>query len=168
MNKLILLLLLPFCAVAQHDFKAIDNKVEWSHIFKQDISIEAMTQHLHTSFNHLNDLIITDNSIQGTTDYMPLITNTEYLSAGFSQPIKINYRIDFKEGRYKVTVNNIVFKGIIITISGVGDQSDLYADTALIRTRDGELRKNKQAQKVFTRLHDAFIKEFTYKAPEKW
>lgn len=168
MKKIILILLLPFCAIAQHSFEANDNHVEWKQIFKDTVKVDLMQSHLQSVFNHEGNIIVSDQVINGTTEFMPIVTDLSDLSPAFRQPLKLNYKIEFKEGRYRVFVNNITFKGIPITIYGVTNYDHYYADTTLIRTRDGELRKNKQAQRILTRMHDAFIKLFTYKAPDKW
>jgi hypothetical protein len=168
MNKILLLLLLPFLAMAQHNFNANNNRVEWSQVFSDSITIIKMETQIRAKLINIEEIAITKNSISGTTDFIPLISNFEDLAPAFRQPVKFNYRMEFKEDRYRVFINNIVFKGIIITLYGVTDNDHFYADTELIRNRDGELRKNKQAKRAFKRLHNAFISTFTYTAPEKW
>jgi hypothetical protein len=168
MYKLLLVLLLPFCALSQHGFKANNNRVEWTEVYNDSVSVSKIETQLRTKLNHKEEINITQSSISGTTEFMPLITNLEDMAPAFRQPVSFNYRVDFKDGRYKVFINNIVFDGIIVTVYGVTNKNDLYADTDLIRSRDGDLRKNKQAQRVFERLHNAFISTFAYTEPEKW
>jgi hypothetical protein len=168
MNKLIVILLLPLCALAQHDFKANNNHVEWTHVYNDTISLKDIEAQLRTNISHNEEINVTATSITGTTDFMPMISNTTSMAPAFKQPVKFNYRVEFKENRYRVFINNIVFKGIAVTIYGVTNDNDTYANTSLIRNRDGELRKNKQAQRVFERLHESFLNTFTYNPPDKW
>jgi len=67
-----------------------------------------------------------------------------------------------------VTVRNIAFKGISVSIYGVTDDADTYIDKSMIRTRDGELRKNNMSQNVLTRLDIAFKKLFTHQTVAGW
>jgi hypothetical protein len=63
------------------------------------------------------------------------------LSAFFKQPARFDYRVEFKENRYRATARNIVFKRIAVTLYGVTDDADTYLDNPIIRNRDGELLK---------------------------
>jgi hypothetical protein len=168
MKKTILLMLLPYMALAQHDFKAANNAITWTHIFTQEVNAADYASYLLKELPHATPQTINGDLINGTTAFAPILLDRKGLPAAYTNEVRFNYTVALKDGRYRVQVNNIAYKGIVITLWGVTEDSDTYIDRTLIRTRDGELRKNSTTAEILQRLHDAFIEKFTYKKPEGW
>ena len=168
MNKIILLLLFPFCAIAQHEFKAVDSKIVWQQVFADSVSAQDYIKHINTTLSQQIPAQLNTDYISGQTTYMDLIDDKSSLSAFYRMPIKFDYLVEFKDHQYRVTVRNIAFKGISVSIYGVTDDADTYIDKSMIRSRDGELRKNNMSQNVLTRLDIAFKKLFTHQTVAGW
>ena len=164
----LLFIIIPFCAIGQENFKAVDSKVVWQHVFEDSISAQKYLKHVNTLISQENPAQLTVDYISGQSTYMNLIEDKSSLSAAFKKPAKFDFNIDFKEGKYRVTVRNIALEGISLTLYGVTDDSDFYLDKEFIRTRDAQLRKNKMAKRLLTRLDSALIKLFTYKSQDNW
>jgi hypothetical protein len=167
-KKLFFLFLLPSFIFAQNNFSAIDSNVVWQKVFNENVSASNYIAYLNKSISQENPAILLDQYTTGQSTYMDLIEDKKYLSSFFKQPAKFDYQVDFKDDRYRVTVRNIAFKGIAITLYGVTNDADTYLDESLIRNRDGKLRKNNVSQKVQTQLNLVFTKIFTYSAPKDW
>jgi len=168
MKTIYLLLVLPFCLAAQHNFEAIDNNVIWEQIFEDTVSTKDLIVQINKNISQKNSAILEDKNTYGQSTYMDLIKDKKSLSAFFKQQARFGYSVEFKENKYRVTVRNIAFKGIAISLYGVTNDSDTYLDASLIRSRDGQLRKNKMSNKVLNQLNIAFTKIFTYKAEKDW
>jgi hypothetical protein len=169
MNKIIIFLFLfPFILIAQNNFAAVDSNVVWEQVFNDSVVATDYLKHLNISISQENPAILVNDYTSGQSTYMDLIEDKSSLSAFFRQPVKFDYRVDFKEEKYRVTIRNITFKGISITLYGVTDDTDTYLDNSLIRNRDGELRKNKMSQRIQYQLNSVFTKIFTYKTPDGW
>ena len=112
MKKILLLLLISFSAVAQDEvigtqnFSVNDDKIIiWTKIFEIDSInvLESFKQKLNIHF-------LNENS--GYVDNLKLRcekTISMYAEGNF----KINFRIDFKENKYRVIASNIVFENNI-------------------------------------------------------
>ena len=168
MKKTILLMLLPYMALAQHDFKAANNAITWTHIFTQEVNAADYASYLLKELPHATPQTINGDLINGTTAFAPILLDRKGLPAAYTNEVRFNYTVALKDGRYRVQVNNIAYKGIAVTIWGVTNDSDTYIDETLIRTRDGELRKNNITSKILQSLHNALIEKLSYKKPEGW
>ena len=72
------------------------------------------------------------------------------------------FKIEKKDNKYRVSVFNIRFiDSFEITLYGVTNKSeDTSIETYLIRSKDGEIRKNKKAIEMLDLLNDYLINIF--------
>ena len=168
MKKTLLLLLFTTFATAQnHDFKIENSQVIWTHIFTDTVSVEPMANQILKFFPHTRSQNTTSKYLSGSTDYADLINNKKGLNGFWRQPVKFNYTVYFKEGKYRVLINNITFKSLEISVYGVTNSSDTMLDDSFIRN-DGTFRKNKMYEKIMQELHQTFMQRFTYKTDSDW
>lgn len=166
-NIVIMLLFSTICAAQTHDFKIENNQVIWSRVFTDTVSVQAMSNHILKYFPHTRSQNITPNSIAGTTDYADLIADKKGFNGFWKQPVKFNYIVDFKQGKYRVLINNITFKSLEVSIYGVTNSSDSMLDDSFIRN-DGTFRNNKMYEKILNELHKTFMQRFTYNTDSDW
>jgi hypothetical protein len=160
MNKLLLVLLLPFCALSQHEFKTLDSRIVWQHTFTDTVQPLQLFDVLKLRPAYI-DCNYDQNIIFGHSDFIDLIKDNSRLAIYARYDVRYSYSIDFKEDKYRVTLTNLFFDPL-------DARRSLTLDDLLLKSKDGSLRSAKIHQRFYERLHEALIKEFTYTAPEKW
>lgn len=146
------LLLIAFClcsyiSLSQNKNFVIENGlVYWKNIYETPIKLET---------------IKTNPRLDFTTD------STGVLKKGlphkkYKEEIKAEFKIEKKDNKYRVSVFNIRFiDSFEITLYGVTNKSeDTSIETYLIRSKDGEIRKNKKAIEMLDLLNDYLINIF--------
>ena len=140
MKKILLLLLISFSAVAQDEvigtqnFSVNDDKIIiWTKIFEIDSInvLESFKQKLNIHF-------LNENS--GYVDNLKLRcekTISMYAEGNF----KINFRIDFKENKYRVIASNIVFENNIQLNFGGVSTSKSYTNIEDYEFSDSQFTK---------------------------
>lgn len=163
MNKnltILLLVLLPFCAIAQHSIKSIDSSFTWQHTYTDSINAADMYDFLKVKGQFL-DCNYDGKIIYGNSEFSDLIKDHSKLAIYARYDVRFTYIIDFKEDMYRVKLTDFKLDDNI-------DKEDLPINDLLIKTKDGSLRTAKIHQRYYQRLHDALIKLFTYKKEENW
>jgi len=168
MKLFLILFLFPIFVFSQDNFQAVDGNVVWQRVYKDSVSSQQYIKHLNTTLSQEVPCKLVADYTSGQTTYMDILEDKSSLSAFYKKAVKFSYVVDFQEGKYRVTVKNIAFEGIEVSIYGVNDSSDTYLDASLIRSRDGELRKNNMAQHILQRLDTSFTDLFAYKDQAGW
>jgi hypothetical protein len=126
-NLIYILLFIPFLSFAQKDnFIAKNNKVSWQKIYETNYSPEQILAKLKT-VSYFYDISNNDNTI--TLKFKDL--KVKYRDMGYSPGNMSMYigngvfiggvTIDLKEGKYRVTVNNIMYDFSYLSIATMSD-----------------------------------------------
>jgi hypothetical protein len=172
MKKILLLLLISFSAVAQDEvidtqnFSVNDDKIIiWTKIYEIDSInvLESFKQKLNIHFLNQNS---------GYVDNLKLRCK-EMISIYAEGNFKVNFRIDFKEDKYRIIVSNIVFENTMQYNYGSISTSKNYSNIEdyELRTRDNLLRKNEQSISNRICLNELFESLFSVKnikIDDKW
>lgn len=151
------------------NFVIENSQVSWQKVYETNKNFDQLI----TSIKNRNSIIIkeqNENIVEGEISNLVM----DYRKAGFSRmgtPFVLNgdnkyfgyFRIEFKDGRYRVTARNITSKGQSLTLYsgglGMGSNMDTNLENMAINGH-GEIRKNfpKVAGKIidttFTNLFD--------------
>jgi hypothetical protein len=157
--KYLIFLLSPFFAIAQNDFKVEKEQVIWQKVFDNNVSSNDFDKSFKTRTLFLNSQF-SDNQIYGITEPKTLIKYDWSMPIYASYLTYFTYRVEFKENRYRVTVNDIT--QVVTT-----DKTETTL-TGFILKKDQTLRTGRNHQKFLLKLHEALDKEFTYKPESKW
>lgn len=120
MNKMLLLFsLIPFFAFSQENYNFLinNNQLEWQKIYESKMT-KVEIENILKSNGMFKDLTIEENIIKGYVENIP----PDYKGAGKSQmsttfyvlnsTINTFFMIEFKEEKYRVSLNNINLRGI--------------------------------------------------------
>lgn len=184
MKKLILLslIIMPFINVltAQtitdqiDNFTVEDKKVVWQKVFETDLSFNELTDKFKES-GILENMDISHNKVIGKTKLIKLLHNEAgftnmgtpwYVVGYFIQPIA---KIEFKDGRYRVTLTNMSLQ--LNQTSPVAGISEKDVIESFVLNRD---KFKSQFTKKTSKIYDfTFNKEFDFKksqniADDEW
>lgn len=143
------------------NFSVEKNVITWKKVFEfKENPIPYLKQNSNLKFK---------DSIFGTADN--LLLRCRNISFYCKNDFQINFKIETKENKYRVTVSNIVFKNAInINFGGVStDDKLILLEEAELRFKDNTIRKNNQSV-INLNCIDEFLTElFTIKIIEdKW
>jgi hypothetical protein len=168
MKIIYLLLFFPIIAFAQYPEDDAETKT-------------PVKQTTETNFTLEDGVIFWQKVFKGNSDnvqHPKLINNkAENCNTGkcksasmfLFEDFSFNYKIENKENRFRVTIQNIRFNNSVqLDLGGVvTDVKSNSLGDFVIRSKDGKLRKNKAVQKALECLNNYFIEIFTPKPPKK-
>lgn len=178
-NSIILLLLFPVLFFSQvENFTANNRQLSWGKIYETSLSKNDLINILKSSgkFSITSE---DDNSIFGSTKNIM----ADYKGAGFTtmgttiyvqnSSIGSNFKIDFKENKYRVTINNIILTELVSPIGSFLKTQDPNIALEMYVLKNGkdefrgtfEKRDAKIFNYTFTNLFD-FSKY--KKSPDNW
>ena len=137
-----------------------NNQIIWQKVFEKD-SINSLTtflaQQKFTSTLIKDQYTFTGTSNKGkiTGSGMPFYTYGDF---------EAFITIDEKPTRYRVTITNIVFTGVEISVMGATNKSEDALEFYAVK-KDGTLRTGSTTTNTLEALNNYFIKTFTFVAP---
>ena len=146
-TKLLLLFLLigSFTFSQEHSFKLQDRSVIWQKVFDG-----SADQILHPKLKDGHVSKLTFQHCPGTSIFM-------------REDIHFDYKIESKDNRFRVTINNIFFENSVqINLGSVStDIKSTNFEDYVVRHKKNELRDGFTHRKNYTCLEDLFTKIFT-------
>jgi hypothetical protein len=164
MKKLILLLLLLQLSnlysqnpkIEYENFKLQDNKeIIWQKVFDINVSKDSILKLILSSFisnSFINNLKYENYTFNGTSSFEKL-TNTSGTPIGARTEYNCFVKIDIKENKYRITVENIKFKPINFDFGGVGVNHSYSLEEMVVRTSKHEIRKNSNSRKMLSNFN---------------
>lgn len=167
MKKLVLLLLFitsGMFAQKSENFRIENSKVIWEHVYTSNLSQQEIKEILS------KDAVLSPitSNFTGTTN--PVDPNCEESQAIFMYgQLQYFASIDFKEGKYRVTVSGIqIIPSNTISLYGVESSSNPspYEGFIIKNSRDA-FRTNNMAQNSLSCLNNYFLTTFEFKETSK-
>ena len=155
------MLIIPFLGIAQKNkteylnFKLTEDKdLIWQKIYETDASLEDVLKFLkHNSFT--SDLELNGSTVTGRSGKTKLSSTKGVVMAAY-QSFDVFIKIDFKDNRYRVTINDLQFDPMGTSVrSGMFNvnQSNVYTLNDLaVRDKHNEIRGNSNARKLLETL----------------
>jgi hypothetical protein len=165
MKTVLYFFIVPALCIAQHDFTAANGRITWARVFNESVTVENLGSYLLKEFPHETVQLTAENSITGNTSFAAVFTDRAAWPFYYNPPVRFTYNVDFKDNRYRVTINNVVLKN---TDDEAVPKDDTFLDKRFLRVRGGDIRTNPETTKLLERLHNAFVNRFTYKEPAGW
>lgn len=169
MNKLIIILLLILYAsiATAHNFKITDSRLIWQVVNEDACSIDDIESTIRKN-GYLKNIVNKDSII--TANFEGIIL--DYKAAGFrAMSIPIVYssskwsgsvRIEFKEGKNRITISNIIAQSSIEINLGSGthkaDNMDVES-IALTSKRDSITKRFQKYSKILEVTFDRFFRK---------
>lgn len=161
--------LLTFIAGAQTDFKVTDNGLVWQKVYQSDLSSEDIMNKLYNS-GSVSDI----GSAEGIITCRIPLTPIDFEGAGFSRGSIPMYlilndmtafaTIQIKDGRYRVTVENMYLVSNMATALGAAGERTNLAFFAIKRGQPSkQLQKyiepiiGRQLDNIFSLKKDAIL-----------
>ena len=151
-----ILLFITYSITAQHNFTIVNNSLQWQVIFNKDTNTNIVDYFKKNPFT--SALTFTEN-ISGISNWHQL-QNKKGLPIFAYQDFKAFITIEEKEDKYRVTVTNIIFKGVEISFGGVTNKSEDHLE-ALALKNDFTIRPSKPTQNTLNALNTFFTDTFT-------
>ncbi|MFC4268354.1 hypothetical protein [Polaribacter marinivivus] len=151
------------------NFKLQDNKkIIWEKIFDRNLSkdsiLNIISEH-KSSQRFLNNIDLKDDSFSGLSNFIK-ISDLKGLPLAVHTDFNCFVRIDVKDNKYRVTINDIKFKPINLNYGMVGMNTNFTLEDIVVRNKHHEIRKNKTARKVLTNLNNDLLSIFNFKIKE--
>lgn len=148
------------------NYKLTDSKeLLWQKIYESELSIEELENYFK-SIPFTSELKSKNDKLIGRS-FKTTISNVKKQSMMARQPYTSFVTIDIKDGKYRVTIQDLQFDPIETSVysGGIGISSDVngtWEDLA-VRDKHYELRNNDTAKRFLTTLHDDLNDIFTIK-----
>jgi hypothetical protein len=164
MKKLILLLLLlqfsnlysQVSKIEYKNFKLQDNKeLIWQKVFEVNVSKDSLLKLIQGSVisnSFINNLKYENYTFNGTSNFEKL-TNISGTPIGARTEYNCFVKIDIKENKYRVTIENIKFKPINFDFGGVEINHSYTLKEMVVRTSKHEIRKNSNSRKMLSNFN---------------
>jgi archaellin len=160
MKTIYLLLVLPFCLAAQHNFSADSNKLSWELVYNTKINPDVYFNSIKTKKDFI-DCNFDGVLLYGTTPFINLIDSSFSMPIFARYDVKFIYKIEFKENRYRVLITNLIWYS-----EGFNENTNF--EDLLLKNRDGSIRSAKKYVEYLDLLDIELTKIFTYKAEKDW
>jgi len=159
--KTLILLIFAIPALAQTNFTVANNTVVWQKVYQDTTSFNQYYAFLkHNHFTVTADGEFIDFSKDFTTqEFKPYgYRAMEFPTLFYDGYIKGN--VEFKDGKYRVTINQIIFKDAL-TLETYNPIEDWFI-------KNGTLKTSNMHTKVLTTMDAYFLNQFTYQTPDGW
>lgn len=178
MKKLILILLLSQLSnlysqnskIEYENFKLQENKkIIWQKVYEVKASKDSIVKLLNglkLSNSFLNNLEYDNYSYSGLSNYTK-ISDLKGLPLAVHTDFNCFVKIDVKENRYRISIENVKFKPINLDMGMIEMNTNFVLEDIVVRNNHHEIRKNKTAQKVLTNLQNDFIELLSVKTVKK-
>ncbi len=159
MRTFILFIFISAGAFGQEHFNIENNQIVWQKVYETELNKEDITQLLKKD----PELSSIAESLTGTSN--PLKLDCEQTQPIFMQD-QIQYftAIDFKEGRYRVTIKKIeLLPSNSVSLYGVETSNNPVPYEDFQVKKNGDLRTGKMLQNSRECLENYFQKKFNFK-----
>lgn len=133
-------------------FTAENNTIYWENIYQLNSGekIEDLNQNLKLNITTTGTGVVEENLCKCNSG-----------SSFINQSFKFNYKIETKEGKYKVLVTNIIFRnGPELYANRIQTDKDIFTFEYYSLDKEGNFKKTFQTKKNLTCLNDYFTNLF--------
>ena len=178
MNKIFIyaFLLITFFSFSQNpkieykNFKLQDNKeIIWQKVFEINVSKDSILKLIQgniVSNSFINNLKYENYTFNGTSSFEKL-TNTSSAPLRARTEYNCFVKIDIKENKYRITIENIKFIPINFNFDGVGINHSYSLEEMVVRNAKHEIRKNRNSRKMLSNFNKDLINLLTLKSEKK-
>lgn len=172
MKKLIIIFLLPLVSFSQH-FKVENNIVLWQKVYTDSTNLQSIKNYLITHSDSFKEVKENNDKLLFLKEFESLqLKPYGYKAMSFPTYMGNNGSfsgyIEFKDGKYRVTINNLMVKTIRIVALEVTDQYDEDNISTYILDENGNINYSKSNTKALKVFDTYFTQLFTIKEKEDW
>jgi hypothetical protein len=171
MKKLIIILTVilsnvSYCQTNYKNFEVVDGDFVWENVFETEMSIDELKYALKGE-PFISDLEDVNGSYMGVSAKKTLDKDENGKNPINVQPYTGFVTIKFKDGKYKVTVEDIKFDAIQLgVVSGgisVSGSEDSKAPISYCIDNNGQIKHNKRYLRLLANIDYDLMKIFTVK-----
>jgi mRNA-degrading endonuclease HigB of HigAB toxin-antitoxin module len=147
-----------------------DKSIKWQKIFDLKIPKDSIVKLLKINLNNssfFNELKYSEYQFNGLTNYKLLSNVKELYGVASNTKYKCFIVIDIKDNKYRVSVSNITFKNIPVTVGNVTVNNEYTLYKLTVKSNNKNFKNANLAKNTLHSFNKDFIELFTIKENTK-